>query len=125
MNPAAISLEPRIAFLLNGVEVFQPVVRNRRGKPLIVHKMRWLILLSARWTRNFRTNSYDGLDYRGDEPLIALDIQTLVEQHSATMSRPSLGLHTEAVARAALKRRPEPYSGRHPTCGWQLRARRG
>lgn len=99
-NLAAISLEPRMAFLLNAVESFRPKeigqimgcpegdaadLIERAGRE-ISEQIRTTVLIIE------------------DEPLIALDIQTLVEQlgHDVTTIART---HTEAV-RAALKARP-------------------
>jgi len=99
-NLAAISLEPRIAFLLSAVESFSPKeiaqtldcserdagdLIDRAGRE-ISDQIRTRVLIIE------------------DEPLIALDIQTLVEQlgHDVTTIART---HTEAV-RAALKGRP-------------------
>ena len=99
-NLAAISLEPRMAFLLSAVESFSPReiaqimdcseveaadLIDRAGRE-IAEQIRTTVLIIE------------------DEPLIALDIQTLVEQlgHDVTTIART---HTEAV-RAALKRRP-------------------
>ena len=99
-NLAAISLEPRMAFLLSAVESFSPRqiaqimdcsevaaadLIDRAGHE-IAEQIRTTVLIIE------------------DEPLIALDIQTLVEQlgHDVTTIART---HTEAV-RAALKRRP-------------------
>ena len=99
-NLAAISLEPRMAFLLSAVESFRPPeiaqiidcsqekaadLIDRAGRE-ISEQIRTTVLIIE------------------DEPLIALDIQTLVEQLGddvTTIAR----THTEAV-RAALKSRP-------------------
>jgi CheY-like chemotaxis protein len=99
-NLAAISLEPRMAFLLSAVESFRPPeiaqiidcsqekaagLIDRAGRE-ISEQIRTTVLIIE------------------DEPLIALDIQTLVEQlgHDVTTIART---HTEAV-RAALKSRP-------------------
>jgi CheY-like chemotaxis protein/DNA-directed RNA polymerase specialized sigma24 family protein len=99
-NLAAISLEPRIAFLLSAVESFSPKeiaqtldcsqaeaadLVDRAGRE-ISEQIRTTVLIIE------------------DEPLIALDIQTLVEQlgHDVTTIART---HADAV-RAALKRRP-------------------
>jgi CheY-like chemotaxis protein len=99
-NLAAISLEPRMAFLLSAVESFRPYeiaqiidcseekaadLIDRAGRE-ISEQIRTTVLIIE------------------DEPLIALDIQTLVEQlgHDVTTIART---HTEAV-RAALKSRP-------------------
>jgi CheY-like chemotaxis protein len=99
-NLAAISLEPRMAFLLSAVESFNPgeiaqVIDctpekaadyiDRAGRE-ISEQIRTTVLIIE------------------DEPLIALDIQSLVEQlgHDVTTIART---HTEAV-RAALKARP-------------------
>ncbi len=97
---AAISLEPRMAFLLSAVESLSPTqiaqiidcskekasdLIDRAGRE-ISEQIRTTVLIIE------------------DEPLIALDIQTLVEQlgHDVTTIART---HTEAV-RAALKNRP-------------------
>jgi CheY-like chemotaxis protein len=99
-NLAALSLEPRMAFLLSAVESFRPPeiaqiidcsqekaadLIDRAGRE-ISEQIRTTVLIIE------------------DEPLIALDIQTLVEQlgHDVTTIART---HTEAV-RAALKSRP-------------------
>ena len=99
-NLAAISLEPRMAFLLSAVKFFSSReiaqimdcseveasdLIDRAGRE-IAEQIRTTVLIIE------------------DEPLIALDIQTLVEQlgHDVTTIART---HTEAV-RAALKRRP-------------------
>jgi DNA-directed RNA polymerase specialized sigma24 family protein/CheY-like chemotaxis protein len=99
-NLAAISLEPRMAFLLSAVESFRP------------HEIAQILDCSEEKAGELIERA--GREISGqirttvliieDEPLIALDIQTLVEQlgHDvATIAR----THTEAV-RGALKRRP-------------------
>jgi DNA-directed RNA polymerase specialized sigma24 family protein len=99
-NLAAISLEPRIAFLLSSVESFNPKeiaqtidCNEDKAKDLIARA-------SLEISDQIRTNVL----IIEDEPLIALDIQTLVEQlgHDVTTIART---HTEAV-RAALKSRP-------------------
>ena len=99
-NLAAISLEPRMAFLLSAVESFRPTeiaqvidCSEETAKELIDRAGREI-------SEQIRTTVL----IIEDEPLIALDIQTLVEQlgHDVTTIART---HTEAV-RAALKARP-------------------
>ena len=99
-NLAAISLEPRMAFLLSAVESFRPheiaqVIdcSDEKAADLIERAGREI-------SEQIRTTVL----IIEDEPLIALDIQTLVEQlgHDVTTIART---HTEAV-RAALKSRP-------------------
>ncbi|HEY5205435.1 MAG TPA: response regulator [Roseiarcus sp.] len=99
-NLAAISLEPRMAFLLNAVESFRPHeiaqildCSDERAADLIERAGREI-------SEQIRTTVL----IIEDEPLIALDIQTLVEQlgHDVTTIART---HTEAV-RVALKSRP-------------------
>jgi len=99
-NLGAISLEPRIAFLLSAVESFSPGeiaqtldCSEKKALELVEHAGREI-------SAQIRTKVL----IIEDEPLIALDIQTLVEQlgHDVTTIART---HTEAV-RAALKNRP-------------------
>ncbi len=99
-NLAAISLEPRMAFLLSAVESFRPheiaqVIdcSDEKAADLIERAGREI-------SEQIRTTVL----IIEDEPLIALDIQTLVEQlgHDVTTIART---RTEAV-RAALKSRP-------------------
>jgi DNA-directed RNA polymerase specialized sigma24 family protein/CheY-like chemotaxis protein len=97
---AGISLEPRIAFLLNAVESFSP---REIGQVLDCSedKARTLIdRAGVEISDQIRTNVL----IIEDEPLIALDIQSLVMQlgHDVTTIART---HTEAV-RAAMKNRP-------------------
>jgi CheY-like chemotaxis protein len=99
-NLAAISLEPRIAFLLSAVESFSPkeIAQTLECSP------REAIELIDRAGDEISDQIRTTVLIVEDEPLIALDIQTLVEQlgHEVTTIART---HTEAV-RAALKRRP-------------------
>jgi len=99
-NLAAISVEPRIAFLLNALESFSPKeiaqileCSEREALELIDHAGREI-------SAQIRTRVL----IIEDEPLIAVDIQNLVEElgHEVTTVART---HDEAV-RAALKRRP-------------------
>ena len=99
-NLAAISLEPRIAFLLSAVESFSP---EEIAQTLDCSEDKAADLIGragVEISEQIRTTVL----IIEDEPLIALDIQTLVEQlgHDVTTIART---HTEAV-RAALKRRP-------------------
>jgi DNA-directed RNA polymerase specialized sigma24 family protein len=99
-NLAAISLEPRMAFLLSAVESFRP---KEIGQIMGCSEDAAIDLIE-RAGREISEQIRTSVLIIEDEPLIALDIQTLVEQlgHDvATIAR----THTEAV-RAALKRRP-------------------
>jgi DNA-directed RNA polymerase specialized sigma24 family protein len=99
-NLAAISLEPRMAFLLSAVESFRP---KEIGQTMGCSEDAATDLIE-RAGREISEQIRTSVLIIEDEPLIALDIQTLVEQlgHDvATIAR----THTEAV-RAALKRRP-------------------
>ena len=99
-NLAAISIEPRIAFLLNAMESFTPkeiaqtLDRSEREALDLIDKAGREISAQIRTT----------VLIIEDEPLIAGDIQNLVEQlgHEVTTIART---HKEAV-RAALKRRP-------------------
>ncbi len=99
-NLAAISVEPRIAFLLNALESFSPKeIAQILGRS--ENEALELIDLAGREiSAQIRTRVL----IVEDEPLIALDIQTLVEElgHEVTTVART---HEEAV-RAALKRRP-------------------
>lgn len=99
-NIAAISMEPRLAFLLYAMESFDPKeiaqtldCSEHEALELIDHAGREI-------SAQIRTTVL----IIEDEPLIALDIKTLVEQlgHEVTTIART---HKEAV-RAALKRRP-------------------
>ena len=99
-NIAAISVEPRIAFLLNALESFTPKeiaqmldCSEHEALELIDHAGREI-------SAQIRTRVL----IIEDEPLIALDIQNLVEElgHEVTTVART---HKEAV-RAAVKRRP-------------------
>jgi CheY-like chemotaxis protein len=99
-NLAAISLEPRVAFLLSAVESFRP---KEIGQIMGCSEDAAIDLIESAG-REISEQIRTSVLIIEDEPLIALDIQTLVEQlgHDvATIAR----THTEAV-RAALKRRP-------------------
>ena len=99
-NLAAVSLEPRIAFLLNAVESFSPkeIAQTLERSP------REAVELIDRAGDEISAQIRTTVLIVEDEPLIALDIQTLVEQlgHDVTTIART---HAEAV-RAALKRRP-------------------
>jgi CheY-like chemotaxis protein len=99
-NLAAISVEPRIAFLLYAVESFTP---NEIAQTLECSEQEALELID-RSGREISAQIRTSVLIVEDEPLIALDIQTLVEQlgHEVTTVART---HEEAV-RAALKRRP-------------------
>ena len=97
---AAIPMEPRVAFLLSAVESFTTAqiaqtldCSERHARDLIDRAGRDI-------AAQIRTNAL----IIEDEPLIALDLQTLVEQlgHEVTTIART---HTEAV-RAALESRP-------------------
>jgi CheY-like chemotaxis protein len=99
-NLAAISLEPRIAFLLSAVESFTPrEIGQILGCPE-AEAVEFIDRAGREISDQIRTNVL----IIEDEPLIALDIQTLIEQlgHDVTTIART---HAEAV-RAALKRRP-------------------
>ena len=99
-NLAAISIEPRIAFLLSAMESFNP------------KEISQILNCSEREARNLIDSAGREISAQirtavliiEDEPLIAGDIQNLVEQlgHEVTTIART---HKEAV-RAALKRRP-------------------
>ena len=99
-NLAAISLEPRIAFLLSAVEFFNP---KDLAQTLGCSKDEAVDLID-RAGREISAQIRTKVLIIEDEPLIALDIQTLVEQlgHDVTTIART---HTEAV-REALKNRP-------------------
>jgi CheY-like chemotaxis protein len=99
-NLAAISLEPRMAFLLSAVESFRPPEIAQ----IIDCSQEKAADLIARAGREISEQIRTTVLIIEDEPLIALDIQTLVEQlgHDVTTIART---HTEAV-RAALKSRP-------------------
>ena len=99
-NLAAISLEPRMAFLLSAVELFS---RTEIAQVLDCPEAKAAELIE-RAGREISEQIRTSVLIIEDEPLIALDIQTLVEQlgHDVTTIART---HTEAV-RAALKRRP-------------------
>ncbi len=99
-NLAAISLEPRIAFLLSAVESFPP---KEIGQMLDCSKAEAVDLI-ARAGNEISEQIRTTVLIIEDEPLIALDIQTLIEQlgHGVTTIART---HAEAV-RSALKRRP-------------------
>ena len=99
-NLAAIHVEPRIAFLLNALESFTPKeiaqtleCSEQEARELIEEAGREI-------SAQIRTSAL----IIEDEPLVALDIQTLVEQlgHDVTKIART---HKEAV-RAAIERRP-------------------
>jgi CheY-like chemotaxis protein len=99
-NLSAISLEPRMAFLLSAVESFSP----REIAQVIDCTPDKAADLIDRAGREISDQIRTTVLIIEDEPLIALDIQTLVEQlgHDVTTIART---HTEAV-RAALKARP-------------------
>ena len=99
-NLAAISLEPRVAFLLSAVEFFDP---QELAQTLGCSRDEATDLID-RAGREISAQIHTKVLIIEDEPLIALDIQTLVEQlgHDVTTIART---HTEAV-RAALKIRP-------------------
>src|SRR5271166_282164 len=99
-NLAAISIEPRIAFLLNAVESFSP---GEIAQTLGCSEAEAAELI-GRAGREISDQIRTTVLIIEDEPLIALDIQTLVEQlgHEVTTIART---HKEAV-RAALKRHP-------------------
>jgi CheY-like chemotaxis protein len=99
-NLAAISLEPRMAFLLSAVESFRP---KEIAQVLDCSETEAADLIE-RAGQEISEQIRTSVLIIEDEPLIALDIQTLVEQlgHDVTTIART---HTEAV-RAALKRRP-------------------
>ena len=99
-NLAAISFKPRVAFLLSAVESFSPkeIAQTLECSPGEASEL--IDRAADEISAQIRTTVL----IVEDEPLIALDIQTLVEQlgHDVTTIART---HTEAV-RAALKRRP-------------------
>ena len=99
-NLAAISIEPRIAFLLNAVEFFSP---KEIAQTLDCSEAEAVDLID-RAGREISEQIRTTVLIIEDEPLIALDVQTLVEQlgHDVTTIART---HTEAV-RAALEHRP-------------------
>jgi CheY-like chemotaxis protein len=99
-NLAAISLEPRMAFLLSAVESFSP----REIAQVIDCTPDKAVDLIDRAGREISEQIRTTVLIIEDEPLIALDLQTLVEQlgHDVTTIART---HTEAV-RATLKARP-------------------
>jgi DNA-directed RNA polymerase specialized sigma24 family protein/CheY-like chemotaxis protein len=99
-NLAAISLEPRMAFLLSAVESFSP----REIAQVIDCSEDKASELIERAGREISEQIRTTVLIIEDEPLIALDIQTLVEQlgHDVTTIART---HTDAV-RAAFKARP-------------------
>jgi DNA-directed RNA polymerase specialized sigma24 family protein len=97
---AAISLEPRMAFLLSAVESFS---RTEIAQVLDCSEAKAAELIE-RAGREISAQIRTSVLIIEDEPLIALDIQTLVEQLGHDVSTIAR-THTEAV-RAALKRRP-------------------
>jgi len=99
-NLAAISIEPRIAFLLSAVESFSPKEIAQTLECTPGEAAQLIDRAGDEISAQIRTNVL----IVEDEPLIALDIQTLVEQlgHGVTTIART---HAEAV-RAALKRRP-------------------
>jgi CheY-like chemotaxis protein len=99
-NLAAISLEPRMAFLLSAVESFRP----HEIAQIIDCSQEKAADLIGRAGREISEQIRTTVLIIEDEPLIALDIQTLVEQlgHDVTTIART---HTEAV-RGALKSRP-------------------
>ena len=118
-NLAAISLEPRMAFLLSAVESFSP----REIAQVLDCPEDTARDLIDRAGREISEQIRTSVLIIEDEPLIALDIQTLVEQ---------LGHDVTTIARTSYRggaRGAEgssrPYSGRHSTCRRKLRARSG
>ena len=99
-NLAAITVEPRIAFLLNALESFNP---KEIGQTLECSEHEALELID-RAGREISSQIRTTVLIIEDEPLVALDIQTLVEQlgHDVTTIART---HQEAV-RAAIVRRP-------------------
>jgi DNA-directed RNA polymerase specialized sigma24 family protein len=99
-NLAALSLEPRMAFLLSAVESFRP----GEIAQIIGCSEATASDLIERAGHEISEQIRTSVLIIEDEPLIALDIQTLVEQlgHDVTTIART---HTEAV-RAALKNRP-------------------
>jgi len=99
-NLAAITVEPRIAFLLNALESFDP---KEIAQTLECSEEEALELID-RAGREISAQIRTTVLIIEDEPLIALDIRALVEQlgHDVTTIART---HEEAV-RAAVKRRP-------------------
>ena len=99
-NLAAISIEPRIAFLLSAVKSFTP---SEIAETLDCSKAEAVELID-RAGREISGQIRTTVLIIEDEPLIALDIQTIVEQlgHDVTTIART---HAEAV-RAALKGHP-------------------
>ena len=99
-NLAAISVEPRIAFLLYALELFSP---TEIAQALDCPEDEALRLIDQAG-REISAQIQTSVLIVEDEPLIAVDIQTLVEQlgHEVTTIART---HGEAV-RAALERRP-------------------
>ena len=99
-NLAAIPLEPRIAFLLSSVESFSP----KEIAQTLDCSERGAVDLIERAGREISAQIRTKVLIIEDEPLIALDIRTLVEQlgHDVTTIART---HTEAV-RGALNSRP-------------------
>ncbi len=99
-NLAAISVEPRIAFLLYALEFFSP---REIAQTLDCSEHEALELIDHAG-REISTQIRTSVLIVEDEPLIALDIKALVEQlgHEVTTIART---HEEAV-HAALKRRP-------------------
>ena len=99
-NLAAISLEPRMAFLLSAVEAFRPKEIGQIMGCSQDEAAEFIERAGREISEQIRTTVL----IIEDEPLIALDIQTLVEQlgHGVTTIART---HTEAV-RAALKGHP-------------------
>ncbi len=99
-NLAAISLEPRMAFLLSAVEAFRPKEIGQIMGCSQDEAAEFIERAGREISDQIRTTVL----IIEDEPLIALDIQTLVEQlgHGVTTIART---HTEAV-RAALKGHP-------------------
>ncbi len=99
-NLAAITVEPRIAFLLNALESFDP---KEIAQTLDCSEDEAIELID-RAGREISAQIRTDVLIIEDEPLIALDIRALVEQlgHEATTIART---HEEAV-RAAIDRRP-------------------
>ena len=99
-NIAAITVEPRIAFLLNGLESFNA---KEVAQTLACSEDEALELID-RAGREISAQIRTSVLIIEDEPLIAVDIRALVEQlgHEVTTIART---HEEAV-RAAVKRRP-------------------
>ena len=99
-NLAAISVEPRLAFLLNALESFSP----KEIAQILECSEHEAIELIDHAGREISVQIRTRVLIIEDEPLIALDIQTLVEElgHEVTTVART---HEEAV-RAVIKRRP-------------------